>query len=678
MNERIPVYAVWQESMGPLLSLGILTATARAWSGGVLGEHYEIRRPETEHDFLADLPGRVGPAVLLSSDYVWSLEENLALARRALAINPQLLVVHGGPSAPKYEVDAARFLEEHGDVAHVIVRGEGELVLCELLSALADGGMSIDSEGLRDVAGITFRTAGGEIVRTPDQDRIMDLDELPSPYLSGEFDHLDASAWGLRPANVETNRGCPYGCTYCDWGSATLSRVRKFDLERVMGEVRWIAERGILNLHYCDANFGMLPRDADIAARTADIARELGAPVSVAFAPAKSTTRHLTRIFDRFMEAGVLVSAAISLQTIDPATLEAVDRTNIPIDTYLALAADLRRRGQAVLGDLIIGMPGQTYEAYKGDLQFFLDHEVMARSWMAKLLPNAPMNAPEYREAHAIEVDDHHVVAATTAMSPADRRRMLRLRDIETITERVGVLRHLMRVLQWDHGIAATDLMERVMDVVASAPRRYPVMSWVMTYFDRLPGVAVGWPRFFDEVERFLADELGVDPADSGIATVLRLQEFLLPAPGRRFPAILPLAHDYVTYYRSATDSLYTTGIASTPDRPLTAHGPAELRVEADPMDLCGAGLSFDGESGDEVIESDFHLFGSASYELDSPLLQLRTVMGGRDSRIDGPARAAARLAAIGWEGPEEPERGARLGPDRLRIRVAASSGRSS
>ena len=26
---------------------------------------------------------------------------------------------------------------------------------------------------------------------------------------------------------IETNRGCPYGCTFCDWGSATMSRARK-------------------------------------------------------------------------------------------------------------------------------------------------------------------------------------------------------------------------------------------------------------------------------------------------------------------------------------------------------------------------------------------------------------------------------------------------------------------
>lgn len=47
---------------------------------------------------------------------------------------------------------------------------------------------------------------------------------FPSPYLTGEFDEIDPARW--RSATIETNRGCPYGCTYCDWGSATLSRIR--------------------------------------------------------------------------------------------------------------------------------------------------------------------------------------------------------------------------------------------------------------------------------------------------------------------------------------------------------------------------------------------------------------------------------------------------------------------
>ena len=66
--------------------------------------------------------------------------------------------------------------------------------------------------------------------------RIRDLDAIPSPFLDGVFDPLIASnpdeTWiGL----WETNRGCPFKCTFCDWGSATANKVNQFGLERHKG-----------------------------------------------------------------------------------------------------------------------------------------------------------------------------------------------------------------------------------------------------------------------------------------------------------------------------------------------------------------------------------------------------------------------------------------------------------
>ena len=254
----MPVYTVWEESVGPLLSLGMLTAAARHHDGGRLNDHFEIRRPEPTGSFLADLAKRSGPAVLLCSDYVWSVENNLSLARRAKKLRPELVVVHGGPQVPKHAADALRFLDEHGDVADILVRGEGERVLCRLLDALAPNPSPLDPTRLRTIDGLTFRDpTSGSVVRTPDAERIADLDSLPSPYLTGEFDDIDPSWWSMRAADIETNRGCPYGCTFCDWGSLTNSRIRLFDPERVIQEVEWVGRRGIHAIQFSDANFGI-------------------------------------------------------------------------------------------------------------------------------------------------------------------------------------------------------------------------------------------------------------------------------------------------------------------------------------------------------------------------------------------------------------------------------------
>ncbi len=618
---RVPVYSVWSTVTGPMLSLGMLTAAARAHDGGALNEHFEIRHPEDATSFLEDLRTRRGPAVLLSSDYVFSLEHNLDLARQAKRINPELVVVHGGPSSPRQPDDARRFLHEHREVAHVLTRGEGERLICELLGALVDTLPALDPEALARIDGLSFideRT--GDVVRTADRERSATLDEFPSPYLTGEYDHIPASAWRIC-LSIETNRGCPYGCTFCDWGSATLSRIRKFDAERVVEEVRWAAERGISAVNLVDANFGIMARDVEITRRIGAIKSMLGYPEVLVFAPAKNTTKHLTAIFDALAEAGIHPGASLSVQTTDPATLEVLDRSNIATDHFVALAADLRRRGHAVLGDLLLGVPNQTHETFKADLQFMADHEICVRTHPLQGLPNAPMAEPDYRERHRIEVEDGMVVATAT-YSRRDRAEMLKLRDLDLIFERYGLLRHVLRWLQWDHGILSHDVLDHLRVVTGTSPERFPHLSWLAGYFDLHPGAPCGWTHVYREARALLVEDFGID-ASSGLDCVLELQRFLMPERGRTFPATIALDHAYQDYYADAVRGLYTHGHAGSPPAPLVDYPPSDFTVTADPLGLCENGLWFAGEPRSETFPGDFENGAGAANELLSPLMRV-------------------------------------------------------
>ncbi len=673
---RIPVYSVWDPAVGPLLSLGMLIAAARDHDGGRLNDVYDIRRMCTASEFLDDLGTRRGPAVLLCSDYVWSLEQNLDVARRARELNPELRVIHGGPSAPKYEHDAAEFLRRHEDVAHVLVRGEGEDVLCQVLDAMSGSWSPLDTSPLQEIAGLSFLGPGGQVVRTPDQDRIVDLDRLPSPYLTGEFDHIPADAWVFY-TSFETVRGCPFGCTFCDWGSATLARLRRFGMDRVRAELTWAGDKGLDGVTICDSNFGIYRRDVEIAEHIAHVKRRTGWPISVGFGPTKNSIRHLPAIYDHLIGAELLVSAAISLQTTDPVTLEAVRRENISTDAYLALAADLRRRGQPLQGDVILGLPGMTLDAYKADVQLFFDHEIMPRTWIAKLLPNSPMNDPSYRVEHGVVANEQGVVVSTAAMGAEERLEALRFRDVEIVCERFGLLRHVLRYVQWDHGVPAVAAMDRLLDLVTTRPDELPVLAWTLRNFERFPTVAVGWTAFYDDVRRFLDLELGVDPHDPALATVLEVNRVLMPRAGRSFPASVELEHDYVRYFRDATASLYGDGRASGPPRPLVDYGPATFVVQGDPLELCRTGPPLNVGVGDDVIQSEFHLGQCASNELLSPLLRLLPGLGGTAVPIDGPAFAAEVVGGLPSAVIEAGE--AALQPrdvtQRVRIGLASSGG---
>lgn len=620
-SSRIPIYAIWHEDVGPMLSLGMLTAAARNWRDGALNEHFEIRKPETGQSFLADLAKNDGPAILLCSNYVWMFQQNLETAAAGRNLNEELLILHGGPSTPKYEADAARFLDEHDRVADILVRGEGEQTLCELLDLFAAaGGLRPEPDRLAEVAGITF-TDGDEVIRTAERSRLADLDALPSPYLTGEFDGIHPDAWKYC-LSIETNRGCPYSCTFCDWGSATMSRIRKFDVDRVVAEFRWAAELGVATVTITDANFGIVKRDVDISTGFAEAYSEFGAPQSLSWTTAKNTTKHLIRIMDVLSKCGIAVSTSLSLQTIDETTLDIIKRSNISTDHYVQLAASYRARGFPLVGDLMLGLPGQTFESYRDDVQFMLDHEILIRTWPVQLLPNAPMNAPEYREEHGIKVGPDNLVTSSKTFTADDRRRMWRFRNVDTIADRFGVLRHIMRYLQWDQGIMATRVEEHILDLVDHQPTRFPAITWLFSYFDLFPSVWMGWQQFYSEVITLLEEDFGQDQSDSALTTVLDLQLALMPAPGRQFPETIHLAHDYVSYYRSATKGLYASGKAGTPDMPLSGYPSVPFTVAGDPMGLCTVGLHPSGDARSETMQGDFHVGATSSNELDSPLMR--------------------------------------------------------
>jgi hypothetical protein len=302
------------------------------------------------------------------------------------------------------------------------------------------------------------------------------------------LDDIPPGSWtsqsGIVP--LETNRGCPYGCTYCDWGSATRSRIRKFPMERVLAEIEWLAANDLDMWFICDANFGMLPRDVEIAEAIADVRRRTGVPSLISFAPAKNTVRHLARIFDIFSQAGIATVATLAFQTRDTKTLEIIERSNIKTSQYDELVAEFRRLGLPMSADVIVGLPGSDVDALIEDLQYCFDEEVLPRLWVLQMLPNAPMNDPDYRRLHQIRLDSRGVVVASSSYTEADHAHMMRLRSAQRAFEHMGLLRHVLRYLQWDHGLPAARVMDRIVRVTDEEPQRYPLLRWVLDHFEVL------------------------------------------------------------------------------------------------------------------------------------------------------------------------------------------------
>jgi len=130
----------------------------------------------------------------------------------------------------------------------VVVHGEGEITIVELVTALRDG----TAQALRTMRGISFRS-GEEVIRTEPRELIADLDTLPMPA----YDLLPMERYGQRSRNhvglaaIELGRGCSCACEFCVlWrqmgkyrGNRIVPHLRVKSVERLMEEIRILTDR---------------------------------------------------------------------------------------------------------------------------------------------------------------------------------------------------------------------------------------------------------------------------------------------------------------------------------------------------------------------------------------------------------------------------------------------------
>jgi radical SAM superfamily enzyme YgiQ (UPF0313 family) len=298
--------------------------------------------------------------LVATTNYVWNSALSYAVLRHAKASAGDVITVQGGPQFQHLEAAVAEeYLRERPEIDYYVY-GEGERTFTHLIEA-AVGGSHITDAVTRGIALLD----DGAMVLQERPERIQDLDEIPSPYLSGLLD--DFLARGFTPI-IETNRGCPFSCTYCNWGSATVAKVHTFSAERVAADLDYIAAhvRGNDHLTVADANFGLLPRDRDIALRIEHLWRTTGYPGNVHLWYAKNSSRRTIEIAEIL---GTKVRFLMAVQSLDPVVLANVKRRNILLTDYEKLADYARAKKLLTASDLIAGLPGESFASLTGAMR---------------------------------------------------------------------------------------------------------------------------------------------------------------------------------------------------------------------------------------------------------------------------------------------------------------------
>ena len=338
------------------------------------------------------------PDVLMLSNYVWNESLSHEFFRIARLLNPAVLTVSGGPNIPLEPDRQGSYLEQHPEI-DVYVLGEGDFQASALLHQFVDCGLSIKSFGARGLASTAYRNPEGQVVVNAVHARHRDIAEIPSPWLTGIQDQFFD---GRLAPMIETNRGCPFTCTFCVQGTSFYTKVNNFPIERMKEEIHYIARKikqlspKMGTLRIADSNYGMFERDIEISGYIGQMQRDYGWPTFIDATTGKNRPDRIIKSVEQVSGALVLYQA---VQSLDEDVLRKVKRQTIKLDAYKALEVHMRGRGLKSISDLILGLPGESLSTHLVGLKTLLDSNIdQMHNFQAMMLKGSEMEKRASRE----------------------------------------------------------------------------------------------------------------------------------------------------------------------------------------------------------------------------------------------------------------------------------------
>jgi tRNA A37 methylthiotransferase MiaB len=333
------------------------------------------------------------PGVAAFSVQIWNEQLCLRTAAEVKQRWPECLIVFGGTQVPHHP---QAYMEQHRFI-DIAVRAEGEEPFKLIMERWAT------TRQFEGIAGVTYRDAatGEPRLNLDAQTQVKDLDVYPSPYLLGFYDEMLRNKKFRYQAIIETNRGCPFECTFCYWGKGGLSRkYRFFGLDRVKAEIEWIGSNGIPFVYNADSNFGMHRRDVDIAHMFVESKQKYGVPEKVVHLYGKNTDDRIHGIAKLLYENGMHKGLGLSRQSMDEETLTNTKRSNIRLSVYKSLQLKFEQDGIPTFTELILGMPGETYESFVEGVSELLETSLRCQLVIVllEIYSNTEMGDPAYQD----------------------------------------------------------------------------------------------------------------------------------------------------------------------------------------------------------------------------------------------------------------------------------------
>jgi putative methyltransferase len=343
--------------------------------------------------------------VFCISTYTWNYILCHEIAKRIKEINSKIIIIKGGPHQGYDDT----FFENHPYIDYLCyATGHGEHFFKEALQEIQKYGTIKNLDSVPYLITKDFKSLilKSKFIYPKESAIEKNYDYLIELKLFANRENKEINIL------YETTRGCPYSCTYCEWGGGISTKVSDKPLDIVLKELEIISLIGFSNIEIIDANFGILDRDETIAKYIATLKQKYNYPKQVMlYGLAKTSVKKKEKILDVLFENKLMNDYFVAVQSLNAEVLQNIKRTDISLDDQLKLANKYKTKyGVKPSIEFIMGLPGSTLEDFFKEMDYFqiLDSDSCWNKMrnIFTLLPDTPAADKEYIKKHKIKISE--------------------------------------------------------------------------------------------------------------------------------------------------------------------------------------------------------------------------------------------------------------------------------
>jgi len=462
------------------------------------------------------------PHIIGFNCFVWNYEYNKQIAELIKKKYPNCIIVFGGWQVPIADRNQGFFVDY--PYVDIIVHGEGEIAFNDvLLEALKD------EPDWKSITGCSIPNDDLTTFVTPSRPRIDDIDKMPSPYLNGLFDELVAKCDHdyVLETTIETTRGCPYACTFCEIGTKYYNKIKRQSYEKVKKEIDWISDNKVEFIYNADSNFGLFPEHLDVTKYMVQKKKETGYPAKHRCDWAKNKADKIIPLAKIFTEAGMDKGITIALQSMNPNVLKAVKRQNVDngkLEKFFEMYNDEELTSYV---ELILGLPEETLDSFMDGVckTMELGQHNYIGIYSLTALPNTPFGDPEYIKQYGLNVintytafnhyditeendfEREDMIAGSNTMTYNEYKRAHIFRWVVMFGHYLGTVQYISRFLHNVKGISYREFYEGLLEYMYDNPDSFvgKELQKTVNSLEAVLAVEQPWGRILPDVRQNFA-----------------------------------------------------------------------------------------------------------------------------------------------------------------------------